>query len=90
MKEILNLIILIFVLCCPSNGRSVKTGNESQSSRLGLKGKVKSLVNRHFYATEESGSVYKGKRFYTEDADSSFFDITDMFPKPIMLISMAI
>jgi hypothetical protein len=90
MKEILNLIILIFVLCCPSNGRSVKTGNESQSSRLGLKGKVKSLVNRHFYATEESGSVYKGKPFTRKMPIPLFLTLTDMFPKPIMLISMAI
>lgn len=81
MKEILNLIILIFVLSCSTDARPVRTDNESQSSRLGLKGKVKSLVNRHFHATEEFGSGYKGKRFYPEDADSSFFDINGYVSK---------
>jgi len=58
-----------------SNPQLTKEKDASHLSRKGLKGNVKSLVIKRFYAFEEGGIVNKGKRFYTEDDDSIFYDI---------------
>ena len=81
MKVIFKLFLVILVICCLSNTQLMRKNHDSHSSRRGLKGNVKSLVSKKFYAISDSGFVQKGKRLYTDDDDSTFFDINGNISK---------
>ena len=68
------LIVVILLTGYFSFSQSVKNGEDSQLKRLGMSGKIKSLVSKTFSAIDNSGKICKGKRLYTQEDDSVFFN----------------